>query len=336
MRQTRPNPRRISGSSARELLGAHPVRQRTLQLALALGDRGRLPQRRDRGRLESEGRVVGLERPRRIALHEVGTAQGEGQLVRRRVGLAGTLENVDALRDEAALDEQLGEAHGPGRRNVRQALRVLDQRGGGGPIARLQEVGGQHEQSLGRLLERGEGRLGQLQRPLVVALLRLRAGEGHAGRRVRGVQLEDAPEDGKGQLVLPLKRVDLREVQLGPEKAGIEPDGFLEQLGAFVEPVLLNADGAQHRTGRGSRRGIGERELGLLVGFLEPPFLDEGGRPLEGRLRLGAEAAAGGRRRTGAGRGRRRRGPSRETRRPPGRDGHRSLGSPLRHDYHYQ
>ena len=103
-------------------------------------------------------------------------------------------------------------------------------------------------------------------------------------------------EDGKGQLVLPLERVDLREVQLGPEKAGIQPDGFLEELGAFLEPVLLDADGAEHRTGRGARRGIGERELGLLVGFLEPPFLDEGGRPLQGRLCLRAEA--GGRQQT--------------------------------------
>ena len=71
---------------------------------------------------------------------------------------------------------------------------------------------------------------------------------------------------------------------------GVQPDGFLEELGAFLQPVLPNADGAQHRTGRGARRGIGERELGLLVGLLEAPFLDQGGRPLEGRLRLGAES----------------------------------------------
>jgi len=75
---------------------------------------------------------------------------------------------------------------------------------------------------------------------------------------------------------------------------GIQPDGLLEEHGAFLEPVLLDADGAQHRTSRGSRRGIGERELGLLVGLLQPAFLDQGGRPLEGRLPLGAES--GGRR----------------------------------------
>src|SRR5204863_4442787 len=122
--------------------------------------------------------------PSRVTLHQEGTAQGEGQLVRRRIGLSGPLENVDALRDEAALDEQLGEADGPGRGNVPEAPRVLEERPGRGRIARLQEVRGEHEQSLGRLLERGESRLRQLQRPLVVSL----------------------------------KRVDLRDVQPGPEK----------------------------------------------------------------------------------------------------------------------
>jgi hypothetical protein len=86
-----------------------------------------------------------------------------------------------------------------------------------------------------------------------------------------------------------LQGVDLREVQVGPEEVRIQPDGFLEQLGAFPEPVLLNTNGAQHRTGRGSSRGIGKRQLGLLVGFLEPPFLDQDGRPLESRLRLSTE-----------------------------------------------
>ena len=104
---------------------------------------------------------------------------------------------------------------------------------GGGPIPRLQEVRGQDEQSLGRLLEGGEGRPGQLQRPLVVSLLRLRAGEGHPGRGVRRVQLEDPPEDGTAPAPLSLKRVDLREVQLGAEQAGLQLDGFLEQLGAL-------------------------------------------------------------------------------------------------------
>jgi hypothetical protein len=72
----------------RELLRAHPVGEGPLQLAVPLGDHGRLPQRRDRARLQRESRVVGLERPRRIALHLEGTAQGERQLVRPGVGLS--------------------------------------------------------------------------------------------------------------------------------------------------------------------------------------------------------------------------------------------------------
>ena len=79
---------------------------------------------------------------------------------------------------------------------------------------------------------------------------------------------------------------------MGPEKAGLQADGFLKQLRALPQPVLLKANGAQHRTGRGARLRIGERQLGLLVGFLEPPFLDQDGRPLEGLQRLGREGAA--------------------------------------------
>jgi hypothetical protein len=72
-----------------------------------------------------------------------------------------------------------------------------------------------------------------------------------------------------------------------PQEAGLEPDGFLEELGGFLEPVLLNANGAQDRAGRGTRGGISEREPGLLVGFLEPSLFDQRGRTLERRLRLG-------------------------------------------------
>jgi len=79
---------------------------------------------------------------------------------------------------------------------------------------------------------------------------------------------------------------------VGPEKAGLQADGFLEQLGAFPKPVLLKADGTEHRAGRGARLGVGERPLGLLVGFLEPPFLDQGSRPLDGLARLRAESGS--------------------------------------------
>ena len=78
---------------------------------------------------------------------------------------------------------------------------------------------------------------------------------------------------------------------MGPEKAGLQPDGFLEQVGALRQAVLLNPNRPQHRTGRGARLGIGERQLGLLVGFLEPSFLDEDGRPLEGLVRLRTQGA---------------------------------------------
>jgi hypothetical protein len=54
-----------------------------------------------------------------------------------------------------------------------------------------------------------------------------------------------------------LQRVDLGQVQLGPEEVGVQPDGFPEQIGAFLEAVLLHADRAQHGTGRGPRLGVG-------------------------------------------------------------------------------
>ena len=110
----------------------------------------------------------------------------------------------------------------------------------------------------------------------------------------------------------------LRQVELGADEPGFEPDRLLQQLDAFRRPVLLQADRAQHGAGGGSRGGIGERPLGLLIGLREPPSLHEGGRPLEGFSRLAAER--GGRREhadqeqgTGT-----------------------ALRSPLRHDYHCQ
>ena len=127
---------------------------------------------------------------------------------------------------------------------------------------------------------------------------------------------------------------------MGPEKAGLQPDGFLQQLGALPEPVLLKANGAQHRTGRGARLGIGERQLGLLVGFLEPPFLDQDGRPLEGLPPLGTPGAD---RRQSNAQEHRRRDERRARVVRPARHRLRfalaesdALGSPLRHDYHHQ
>ena len=76
---------------------------------------------------------------------------------------------------------------------------------------------------------------------------------------------------------------------MGAQQARLQPDSCLEEAGAFSKSLLLKPNGAQHGTGCGPRLGIGQRELGLLVCFLEPPLLDEGGRALEGRLRLGGE-----------------------------------------------
>ena len=200
------------------------------------------------------------------------------------------LENVDALRDEAVLDEQLGEADGPGRGTSPRRFASSASAAAAGRSPVFKRSVSQYEQSLGRLLELGESRLRQLQRTPIVSLLRLRAGESDPGGCVLRVELENPPEDGNGPLALPLERVDLRQVQLGADEARLQPDGFLEQLGALSEPVLLKANGAQHRTGRGSRLGIGERQLGLLVGFLEPTFLDQGRRLLECLVRLVGES----------------------------------------------
>jgi len=69
----------------------------------------------------------------------------------------------------------------------------------------------------------------------------------------------------------------------------VQPDRFPEQIRTFFEAVLPRADRAQHGTGRGPRLGVRQRELSLLVSFLEPSLLDEGGRALEGRVRLGGK-----------------------------------------------
>ena len=52
-RHTRPKPSRISGSSGSTSCRAHPVRERTLELALPLGDRRGLAQRRNRSGLSA-------------------------------------------------------------------------------------------------------------------------------------------------------------------------------------------------------------------------------------------------------------------------------------------
>ncbi len=73
---------------------------------------------------------------------------------------------------------------------------------------------------------------------------------------------------------------------MGAEKVGLQPDGFPQQVGAFREPILLKADRAQNRTGGGSGPGVGERQLRLPVGFVQPTGLGQGGRLLESLLGL--------------------------------------------------
>jgi hypothetical protein len=50
---------------------------------------------------------------------------------------------------------------------------------------------------------------------------------------------------------------------------------------------------SEHRTGRGAGRGIGQRELRLPIGLLEPAFLDERRGLLQRRLAPGAETGGG-------------------------------------------
>ena len=76
-----------------------------------------------------------------------------------------------------------------------------------------------------------------------------------------------------------------------PQQAGLQPDRFLEKLGALREPILPKANGAQHRTGDGSGFRIGKGQPRLLVGLLKPALLDQGRGFLEGLDRLRARAA---------------------------------------------
>ena len=114
---------------------------------------------------------------------------------------------------------------------------------------------------------------------------------------------------------------------MGPDEAWLEPDGFLEHLGAFAEPVLLKADGAEHRAGRGSRLGIGERPA-APAGRLPGAALPGPGRPLSAGPRAPGAPKRPQARRTpqtkredGGGRD----SPLQETRRPPG-SSHVALG----------
>jgi hypothetical protein len=81
----------------------------------------------------------------------------------------------------------------------------------------------------------------------------------------------------------------VRESQVRPEQVRLQPHRLLEQLGGLLESLLLDADRPQDRAGRGAGFRCGEGQLRLPISLLEAPFLDEGGRPLQGVVGRGRE-----------------------------------------------
>ena len=289
MRQTRPNPRRISGSSAASFLARIQYERERSSSPCRSATTAACRSADQRGRPQSEGLVVGVERPRGSPFTTVGTAQGEGQLVRRGVGLPGLLEDVDALRDEAVLErgarrsstDQAGGDLAAAASRRRRARRRQDR----SPVFRRSMAS--TSSPSGDCLNAARAGFASSSERLVVSLLRLRAGEGHPRRCVRPVELEDAAEEGKGQLVLPLQRVDLGQVQLGPEEVRLQPDGFLEQLGALPEAVLLQR-GSRPARNRPRLASRGRTARAGPAGRL--PGADLAGR---GRPRAGGPRAPG-------------------------------------------
>ena len=146
-----------------DLPGANPVGKRAFELALPLCNRGGLPQRSDRVRLQGERQIVGLERAHRVAVQQVRTAEIERQLVRRRAHMARVLEDVDRLVDGRVFGKQQRELDRPVLGNVGKMRPVPGQGGCLRAAAGLQKVGDEYEQPFGRLLERMKHRLRQLQ-----------------------------------------------------------------------------------------------------------------------------------------------------------------------------
>jgi hypothetical protein len=93
----------------------------------------------------------------------------------------------------------------------------------------------------------------------------------------------------KGKLRLSFKGVDLGQIQMGTHQVRLESYGFFEQPGTLWEPLLLETNRSQHRTGARARLGIGERKLSLLIGFFEFALLNEAGSVLQGLSGIGCD-----------------------------------------------
>ena len=65
------------------------------------------------------------------------------------------------------------------------------------------------------------------------------------------------------------------------DQAGLQADGFLEQAGALIEPLLLKSDGAQYRMGCSARLRVRQRELCLRLGLFEAALLHQVRRALQ-------------------------------------------------------
>ena len=130
-----------------------------------------------------------------------------------------------------------------------------------------------------------------LERRLVVSLLGFRTGEAESRRRVHRVELEGPPEQRRCQIHLSLGDAHFGECQVRADQAGLQANGFLEQAGALIEPLLLKSDGAQHGMGCAARLRVRQRELCLRLGLFEAALLHQVRRALQR-----VAAVAGGRR----------------------------------------
>ena len=203
-----------------DLLRAHPIRERSLELPALLGNRRGLAQRGTRIRFERERRVVVLQRARGIVVQEIRAGEIERQLVRWPRRLADALQDLDRLRRRSVRREQHAE---------------LDREVGG-------HVGG------GRPFGHERGR--HLHRSLILPCLHSRPGDAQPRICIRRGQLQGTLEQCQRERRLSLKHVDLCEAQVRAYEPFVELNGFLEEDDAVVEALALEADRAEHRNRR--------------------------------------------------------------------------------------
>ncbi len=194
----------------------------------------------------------------------------------------------------------------------------------------------EHEQSVGRLLERGEGGLRQLQRPLVVSLLRLRAGEGDAGRS-RSTGPAPGPGGRREGPARPfLEACRPARGSTGRREGGVRA-GWLPGAAGRLPAAGPAGGGWRPSTEQAAARVAGSESASWAcwsASWSRPSWTRAAA--LWRACGLCADGAAGRtRQRGGRCQEARRRSSSLRKRRPPGR-GPAFLGSPRRHDYHYQ